>query len=265
MFNALYLPEERGFIRYLDIPGADPPLLWLHGLMCSSTGELMPAAAQPELRGRRQLLVDLLGYGYSDRPVTFGYTLSDHARTIATLIDDLALTTCAIIGHSMGGGVAIRVAAARPQIVSLLILAEGNIGPDGDPLPFVGQTEQAFVERGFSDLLASQTREAEAQPSGLRAAHLGITRVVAPYAIHRAATAEARDTDPPLRSILKDLLMTRWYLVGAESESLNPREDLEAAGVEFKVVPDTGHAMGLQNPHGLAQAVAEIVAKSWIG
>jgi len=220
---------------------------------------------QPDLRGRRQLLVDLFGYGYSDRPVTFGYTFSDHARTIAALIDELALTTCAVIGHSMGGGVAILVAAARPQIVSLLIMAEGNLGPEGEPEPIAAQSEQAFVERGFSDLLAGQTRDAEAQPAGLRAAHLGITRVVAPYAIHRAVVGEAHDTDPPLRSILKDLPMRRWYLDGAESEPPSPRDDLKAAGVEFLVVADTGHAMGLQNPNGLAKAVAEIVASSWTG
>ena len=80
--KTVYLPGDRAFIRFTEIPGEDPPLLWLHGIMCSSTGELMQAAVQPELRGRHQLLIDFLGYGYSDRPVGFGYTPEDHARTI---------------------------------------------------------------------------------------------------------------------------------------------------------------------------------------
>ena len=42
-----------------------------------------------------------------------------------------------------------------------------------------------------------------------------------------------------------------------------PRDDLEAAGVEFRVVPDTGHMMALQNPRGLAATIAEILAESW--
>jgi len=150
----VYLPGDRAFIRYTEIPGDDPPLLWLHGLMCSATGELIQAAVQPELRGRRQLLIDFLGYGYSDRPTGFGYTLEDHARTIVALIEDLALTACGVIGHSMGGGVAILVAAARPHIVSPLILAEGRLGLDPDgPDPIAAQSEQDFVERGFADLL----------------------------------------------------------------------------------------------------------------
>jgi len=36
-------------------------------------------------------------------------------------------------------------------------------------------------------------------------------------------------------------------------------------GVGWKVVPKTGHAMGLENPEGLAQVVAEVVAASWPG
>lgn len=267
MFEPVYLPGDRAFIRFTEIPGDDPPLLWLHGMMCSSTGELMPAAVQTELRGRRQLLIDFLGYGYSDRPVGFGYTPEDHARTIVALIDHLAVTECGVIGHRMGGGVGILVASARPHIVSLLIMVEGRLGldpdgPDGSD-PIAARSEQDFVERGFAELLDGQTRDAEALPKGLRAAHLGITRLVAPYALHRAEVAQGRETDPPLRALVKDLQMPRWYLDGAESEPSGPRDDLEAAGVEFKVVPDTGHMMGLQNPRGLAQTIAEILAESW--
>ena len=267
MFRLVYLPENRAFIRFTEIPGDDPPLLWLHGMMCSATGELMPAAVQPELRDRHQLLIDFLGYGYSDRPVGFGYTPEDHARTIVALIDDLALAACGVIGHSMGGGVAILVASARPHVVSLLIMAEGRLGPESDgpdgPDPIAAQSEQDFVERGFAELIEGQTREAEALPRGLRAAHIGITRLVAPYALHRAKIAQERETDPPLRYVLRDLLMPRWYLDGGESEPWGPRDDLEAAGVKFRVVADTGHMMGLQNPRGLAQTIAEIVAESW--
>ena len=264
MLKPIYLPGDRAFIRFTEIPGDDPPLLWLHGMMCSSTGELMQAAVQPELRGRRHLLIDFLGYGYSDRPVGFGYTLEDHARTIVAVIDALALTECGVIGHSMGGGVAVLVASARPQSVSLLIMAEGrlDLDPDG-PDPIAAQSEQDFVEQGFADLLDGQTSDAEALPGGLRAAHLGITRLVAPYALHRAEVARGRDTDPPLRSLVTDLQMPRWYLDGSESEPWGPRDDLEASGVEFRVVPDTGHMMALQNPSGLARTIAEILAESW--
>ena len=103
--KAFHLPEVRAFLRYIEIPGDDPPLLWLYGWHCTSTGELMPAAVQAPLRGRHSFLIDLLGHGYS-----------------------------------MGGGIAVPVSAARPGIVSLLFMAEGAIDASGHA-PFDGQTE----------------------------------------------------------------------------------------------------------------------------
>lgn len=75
--KTVYLPSDRALVRYIEIPGSDPPLLWLHGWQCSSTGELLPAAVRAPLRGRRSLLIDLLGHGYSDRPSDFGYRIED--------------------------------------------------------------------------------------------------------------------------------------------------------------------------------------------
>lgn len=261
--KTVYLPSERAFIRYIDIPGDDPPLLWLHGWQCSSTGELLPAAVRVPLRGRRSLLIDFLGHGYSDRPLDFGYRREDHARTIVALIDALGLSDCGLVGHSMGGAVGVHVAAARAQAVSLLIMAEASIDAGGE-VPLGGQSEDEFVERGFSELLEAQARKAEAQPGGLPAAHLGITRLVEPRALHREAVSLEAGTNPPVRSLLRELQIPRWYLQGELSDPEPDLErDLAAIGVRWKVVPMTGHPMGLQNPEGFAQAVADVVATSW--
>jgi pimeloyl-ACP methyl ester carboxylesterase len=262
--KAVHLPAEGAFLRYVEIPGADPPLIWLHGWQCSSTGELLPAAVQPPLRGRRSLLVDFLGHGYSDRPIEFSYRLEDHARTIVDLIDATGLRECGLVGHSMGGGIAILVAAARSSVISLLVMAEGNIRPDDDGDRFGGLTEDEFVEHGFSDLLEGQAKEAEAQPQGLRAVHLGITRLLEPRAIYREAVSMERETSPPLRSTLGEIKVPRWYLNG---ELSGPEPELErelaSIGVGWKVVPQTGHPMGLQNPAGFAQTVADLVVAAW--
>ncbi len=263
--KAVHLAEDRAFLRYVEVPGADPPLLWLHGWQCSSTGELLPAAVQAPLRGRRSLLIDFLGHGYSDKPLDFGYGLEDHARTIVALIDTLRISDCGLIGHSMGGAVAILVAAARPAVVSLLVMAEGDLGPEGGGV-LDGQTEGQFVERGFPAQLDAQSREAEAHPDGLGAAHLGITRLVEPRAIHREAVSMDRNTDPTLRSLLAGMHIPRWYLNGALSDPYPEIDrELAAMGVGLKTVPLTGHPMGLQNPEGLARAAAEVIPESWAG
>lgn len=260
--KAVFLPGDRAFIRYVEIPGDNPPLLWLHGWQCSSTGELLPAAVQAPLRGRRSLLIDFLGHGYSDKPSDFAYSMEEHARTIVALIDALALDRCGLVGHSMGGGVAVHVASARPTVVSLLIMAEGSLDAEGGQ-PFDGQTEAEFVERGFGALLDSQGNEAVAAPMGLRASHLGITRLIEPHALYREEVSMINGTNPSIRSLISGLEIPRWYLNGELTDPEDLQADLAAIGVGWKVVPATGHPMGLQNPAGFAQTIAEVVAGSW--
>lgn len=60
--------------------------------------------------------------------------------------------------------------------------------------------------------------------------------------------------------------MPRWYLLGELSDP-DPefRQSMAAIGVGWKVVPATGHAMGLQNPAGFADAVTQVLAEAWPG
>jgi pimeloyl-ACP methyl ester carboxylesterase len=263
--KAVRLPDDGAFIRYQEVPGDDPPLIWLHGWQCASTGELMPAAVREPLRGRRSLLVDLLGHGYSDKPVGFGYELEDHARTVVSLIDALGLDECGLVGHSMGGAIAILVAAARPKVVSLLVLAEANVGPEGDD-GLDGQTEDQFVKVGFPALVRAQAAEAAAAPEGIRAVHAEMTRLIEPRAIYREAVSMETETDPTIRSLLAGLEIPRWYLMG-ELSGPEPEFEREMAdmGVGWKVIPDAGHPMALQNPDGVAQAIADVLPQRWSG
>jgi len=113
-------------------------------------------------------------------------------------------------------------------------------------------------------MLEAQSREADAQPTGLRAAHVGITRLIEPQAIYREAISMAAGATPSIRTLLGRLEMPRWYLQGENSDPEPELErDLAALGVGWKIVPKTGHAMGLQNPEGLAQAVADLLPAPW--
>jgi pimeloyl-ACP methyl ester carboxylesterase len=261
--RAHFLTADGAFLRYLDIPGAGPPLVWIHGWQCSSTGELLPAAVQPPLRHRRSLLVDLLGHGYSDKPTDFSYTLVDHARTVVDLITALGFDECGLVGHSMGGEIGIRVAAALPGVVTLLVMAEGTLDPHGEQV-FDGQTEDEFADTGFAALLATMRAGAVADPAGVPAVHLGLTSGLEPRAVHREDVSMRDGSDPAARSLLAGLAAQRWYLWGALSEP-EPEFDrgIEALGVRIARVPGTGHPMGLQNPEGLASTVAGIVDGTW--
>ena len=131
-------------------------------------------------------------------------------------------------------------------------------------MALMGRARARSSSGGFRDLLERQEQEAVANPDGLRAAHVGITRLVEPRAIYREAVSMEVETNPPLRSVLAGLDIPRWYLLGGLSDPEPQLEqEMAAIGVGWKVVPETGHAMGLQNPLGLAQAVTEVLPAAW--
>jgi pimeloyl-ACP methyl ester carboxylesterase len=256
--KAIYLPDEPAFLRYLEVPGDGPPILWLHGWQCSSTAELLPVAVQAPLRGRNSLLIDFLGHGYSDKPADFGYRLEDHARTIVTFIDALGISKCSLVGHSMGGAIATLVAAARPDVVTLLVMAEGAMGR-GD-MSFADQSEDEFVDHGYAALIEGQAQAGEADHGSVPAIHVGMTRLVDPRALYREDVSLAAGTYPSILSLLGSLPIPRWYLEGEFTEPEPEFErEIAAAGVGWKAIANAGHPMGLQNPQGVAQAVADVL------
>jgi pimeloyl-ACP methyl ester carboxylesterase len=206
-------------------------------------------AARPELAGRRSLFVDLPGHGLSDRPEHFGYTLEEHADALAAALDAAELTGAEVIGHSMGGAVAIVLAHRRPELVSRLVLTEANL--DAFPPPAAGSSgiasheEDAFVDGGHARVLEAV--------GPLWAATM---RLADPRALHRSAVGLRRGSDPVMRTILEGLTVDRVYLQGESSGELEGRERLEKAGVRVLTVPGAGHNVMFDNPDAFAAAIA---------
>ncbi|WP_437007538.1 alpha/beta fold hydrolase [Streptomyces sp. enrichment culture] len=103
--------------------------MYVHGLGATSPAYFTETAVHPLLAGHRSLLVDLLGHGHSDRPATFAYTLEDHADALAEALRAAEVTGAEVVAHSMGGSVAVVLAARHPELVSRLVLVDANLDP----------------------------------------------------------------------------------------------------------------------------------------
>ncbi|MDI3407754.1 alpha/beta fold hydrolase [Streptomyces cavernicola] len=104
-------------------PGATeglPPALYVHGLGGSSQNwsDLMPLLADV-VDGEA---VDLPGFGESPPPDDGNYSVTGHARAVIRLLDGSGRGPVHLFGNSMGGAVATRVAAVRPDLVRTLTL-----------------------------------------------------------------------------------------------------------------------------------------------
>ncbi|MCP9957434.1 alpha/beta fold hydrolase [Streptomyces sudanensis] len=96
------------------------PALYVHGLGGSSRNwsMLMPLL-EDVLDGEA---VDLPGFGASSPPADGDYSVSGHARAVIRLLDAGARGPVHLVGNSLGGAVATRVAAVRPDLVRTLTL-----------------------------------------------------------------------------------------------------------------------------------------------
>ncbi|MGH2350054.1 MAG: alpha/beta fold hydrolase [Chloroflexota bacterium] len=115
--------------------GQGRPLLVLHGV---TDWGLDWARFARRIEDRFDcVLLDQRGHGYSDKPAT-GYSYADFAGDAWAVIERLELRRPAVLGHSMGGGVALALAAAHPEAIDRLLLVDPAIrvaGQDGEAEP----------------------------------------------------------------------------------------------------------------------------------
>lgn len=111
--------DVNGIRLYHEIYGRGEPLVLLHGGL-TTIGE-MQGWVQPLAQTRQVIAVELQGHGHTadtDRPMGFA-TMGDD---IAALLDHLKIPKADLVGHSLGGAVAIRAAIQHPDRVRRLVV-----------------------------------------------------------------------------------------------------------------------------------------------
>jgi pimeloyl-ACP methyl ester carboxylesterase len=146
--------------------GSGNPVVFIHGFPTS--GHLWSEVVSLMPPGHRVVVLDLLGYGRSDRPLSRAVDAGAHADRVVALLDELRIERACIVGHGFGGGVAQCIAVRHAGRVSHLALID-SIAFDRWPiarlrvsralLPLAPLVPPAFllsrlrreVERGFGD------------------------------------------------------------------------------------------------------------------
>jgi pimeloyl-ACP methyl ester carboxylesterase len=126
----------------LEGPANGPAVVLVHGLGASAEywRNLAPYLAQS---GFRVYIPDLVGYGRSARPADFSYSVRNEAAVVVGFMDALGLKQVELGGWSMGGWIAVLVAAEHPERVSRLMLFDAaglNIPPTFDTALFTPST-----------------------------------------------------------------------------------------------------------------------------
>ncbi|MGA2568961.1 MAG: alpha/beta fold hydrolase [Terracidiphilus sp.] len=134
-FNAaMFLKEDLGGIESRSVqvaghrvhylaegPASGPVVVLVHGLAGRSE-DWRNLAPQLAKAGFRVYMPDLVGYGRSDQPADFSYSVHDEAAIVVGFMDALGLKQVQLGGWSMGGWIVQLVAAGHPDRVKRLML-----------------------------------------------------------------------------------------------------------------------------------------------
>lgn len=144
--------------------GAGEPVVLLHGFPTS--GHLWSAVVPHLPDGHRIVVLDLLGFGRSDRPGSHPATVDAHADRVIALLDALGVEVACLVGHELGAAIALSAALRHSHRVSRLGLVSAaafDAWPTGDvrlvratlpitrhlPPSWVGSVLRADLLRGY--------------------------------------------------------------------------------------------------------------------
>ena len=236
-------------IRYNDFSGELTPIIFIHGLGCAGSFDYVEVASILGSK-HRIILIDLLGAGYSDKPLNFNYFVDAHARYLKEFIEDLNLEKVIIFGHSLGGAVSIELCNLIQDRVQCLILSESNLDPSvqGEASFEIASFDKDNLEEVFKIKL----KEYEESGSTMWTATL---RNWLPKAAFEISTHSVRGGKISWRELLYSFEFPKYFIFGEKSLPDDDYVKLKEHNIKIEVVPNAGHSMAWENPQGLAQAI----------
>jgi pimeloyl-ACP methyl ester carboxylesterase len=131
---------------------SNPTILLIHGFTASTYvwKTMAPLLADA---GYNVIAIDLIGFGYSEKPRWFEYSIESQARMVSRFMNRLGIGRATVVGSSYGGAVAATLALDYPERVEKLVLVDAvcNDGPKNHPLmrlagfPGIGEVLTPFI------------------------------------------------------------------------------------------------------------------------
>jgi len=118
---------DDGLIHY-EVFGRGKPVVLIHGWLGSWRYWMPTMEALAEKY--RAYALDLWGFGDSDKPGT-GYSVGDYARLMGDFLDGLGIAQASLVGHALGGVVALKFALSQSQRVDKLALIDVPVQGSG--------------------------------------------------------------------------------------------------------------------------------------
>lgn len=279
----LKVDEIRIQLPHIDLaarvygPEDGRPVLALHGWLDNAMSFELLA---PQLEGLRIVALDMAGHGHSGRRAPgAGYQLWDYALDALMAAEQMGWERFSILGHSLGGIIAVLIAGAVPERIESLALIDGLVPDTGEAAQSPAKLGEALLAQiALPDknktVYSSVDQAVQARKRGLiavsqQAAELLASRGLSPVAGGYSWNTDQRLTLPsPLRLTMAHavtfvlavqcpvaLVLAEQGLLLTEPEFVHFMDGLDKPGFEVHGLPG-GHHLHLNDEQGAA-AVAD--------
>jgi len=264
-------------MAYEEHGAGSRPFVLVHGFTGSRDDwrEMLPRLGA---RGRT-LAPDLRGHGHSSNPGdAAGYTFDQLASDLAAFLTSVDVPRCDLLGHSMGGMVALRLALAEPARVDSLLLMDTS----AEPIPrgaraMIEASAKIARESGMQSLYevgrAASERQADRPASFVRSIEaMGAevfwgrirAKMLAMDPVAYATLGPALVDDAGVADRLAEIRCPTTVLVGAEDVAFrqpSERLALDIPGARLVVIEAAAHSPQLENPEAWLAAVLAHLAR----
>ena len=248
-----------------DSGGDGPPVVFLHGWLAD--GRMF----DPQVQGLRDhfrcVTVDFRGAGRSNHP-TSGYQVEQHAADVRATLRHLGLARVHLVGFSLGGMVAMRLAARDPDLLASVTLgntsARANPGTKVAPylsvallIRIVGPSLPGDLDQG---LFGTAFRNDPANRQARRTWQQRRSQLDRTCAVRTLAGIMLR---PDIRAELPDISCPTLVITGSEdaqTPAAHGREMHDAIpGSRYLELPGVGHCAPIETPNHVTDALSDFL------
>lgn len=198
--------------------------------------------------------------------------MDQFADDVASILEDLDCGPAVLVGHSMGGYVALSFARRHPHLMQGLVLVSTRSGADS-PEVAAGRrsTAESVQEKGIEGVIDTMTQKMLA-PENKSPRSLGAIRDLMASTSRDGMVgallgmAERPDASPGLEKISVPTLV----VAGAEDKVIDPAESEALAqaipGARLRIIPAAGHLVAWEQPEAFNRELRDwLEASGWVG
>ena len=219
-------------------------IFFIHGLGCAK--ETFKDVWNFQDCGFSILTLDLVGFGNSPKSKKFSYEIKEQGKVCERVIKKLNLERIHLVGHSMGGAIALLLIEEIPEKIASFMNLEGNlIGEDCGLSRKISDVSYKEYEEEMFDAIKREMRESDDEMSNFCREWMNKTN---PWAHYHSSKSLVRWSDSrKLLDMFLNLKIKKTYIHGDKNYNF-PILKLLKNKVKTISISDSGHFMMLENP-----------------